>query len=102
MSMPEMYLAHKPDPSLTEASSLWWSKALLENIRNALAESRAAVTTVISELAFCPNRSGRHGRNAAVLPSPDELKYAAGIVQRITLCSEHGMGYNRALRTSVL
>ena len=90
--MPKMYLTHEPSLPLAEADSLWWNKALMENARNALAESRATVATVMSELPFCPYRSGMHGRNAPVLPSPDELKYAAGILQRITLCFEHAMG----------
>ena len=51
-----------------------------------------ALATVMSELALCPYRSGMHGRNAPVLPSPDELKYVQGILQRISLCFEHAVG----------
>ena len=99
MSMPEMYLTDEPSPPLAETNSLWWDKALVTNAKNALARSRAVVTTIMSELAFCPYRSGMHGRNAPVLPSPDELKYVEGILQRITLCLEHAIGSDEGVRS---
>lgn len=90
--MSNMYLAHEQSSSTAEAVPLWWNKTLLENARDAFTESRMALATVMSELALCPYRSGMHGRNAPVLPSPDELKYVQGILQRISLCFEHAVG----------
>ena len=56
-----------------------------------LAAAQAELRSMLAELAVCPYRSGLHGAAAPVLPSPDELRYVANILDRASGCVRHAL-----------
>lgn len=73
------------------AIDAWMKPDLLATRLAALTASEGEMRQIVSELGVCPYRSGFLGASAPVLPSPDELVYAAKILGRVAACVEHAL-----------
>ena len=69
-----------------------WADAETLQIRlRALAAAHGELRAIMGELAACPYRTGLLGAGAPVLPSPDELKYVANVLDRVSTCVRHAI-----------
>ncbi len=92
MSRPVCFPASRTAAAGGVASDAWYKPDLLATRLAALAASETEIRGIVSELGACPYRSGHLGAAAPVLPSPDELVYAARVLARALACVEHALG----------
>ena len=69
----------------------WNDPDILQRRLRALGASQTELRALMGELATCPYRSGLLGAGAPVLPSPDELRYAANVIDRLATCVRHAL-----------
>ena len=69
----------------------WIDPEMLQNRLRSLASAQAEVRAMLAGLAACPYRTGLHGASAPVLPSPDELRYVANVLDRASTCLRHAI-----------
>ena len=69
----------------------WLDPERLQDRLRALVAARAELDAMMSGLAVCPYRTGLHGGSAPVLPSPDELRYVASVLDRASSGARHAL-----------
>lgn len=76
-------------------SGSWADAETLQTRLRALGAAQAELRAIMGELAACPYRTGLLGAGAPVLPSPDELKYVANVMDRVSTCVRHAAAMAR-------
>ena len=72
-------------------SGSWADADTLQTRLRALVAAQTEFRAMLGELGACPYRTGLLGAGAPVLPSPDELKYVANVLDRVSTCLRHAL-----------